>query len=127
MGLVSDLVQIGIPARQAPFLGHTSALAGEDLTGTNQATAFPITETITLFSGGTAGTAFCAIMPSASTVPQTVYYIRNSSGITLRLFPAVGESLNVLAVNTQFDIADGRGLIVVKHAPTRWLVFGSAS
>lgn len=126
MALVSDLVQIGIPARQAPFLGQTVA-AGTALAGVDQATAAEITYTITRFVTGTAGVAFCARMPLQGTVPQSTYYIRNDSGVAMTLFPAVGNYINAMAVNAGLVIPVNTGVVIVKEEiGIRWIALGSA-
>lgn len=124
MGLVSDLVQIGIPARQAPFLGHTLSY-GNALAGVNQATGYSITETITEFNFGVLGVSFCATLPRVLQVSQSVLFVRNDSLITMTLFPAVGEFFNVLAANVGVTIAAGTGLVVTKRDVTNtgWLTF----
>lgn len=124
MGLVSDLVQIGIPARQAPFLGNTIT-SGATLTGNNQATGYPITTSITSFTGGTVVTAFCATLPTPNGIAESVLYIRNDSGITMTIFPALTNSINALAPNTGVTLVTGAGLIIVKRDESRsgWLTF----
>lgn len=126
MALVSDLVQIGIPARQAPFLGQTVA-AGTALAGVDQATAAEITFTTTRFVTGTAGVAFCARMPLQGSVPQSTYYIRNDSGVAMTLFPAVGNAINATALNVGLGIPVNTGVVLVKEEiGLRWIALGSA-
>jgi len=127
VALVSDLVQIGIPARQAPFLGQTVAAGSIALAGVDQATAAEITYTITRFVTGTAGVAFCARMPLQGTVPQSTYYIRNDSGVAMTLFPAVGNYINAMAVNAGLVIPVNTGVVIVKEEiGIRWIALGSA-
>jgi len=124
VGLVSDLVQIGIPARQAPFLGNTIT-SGATLTGNNQATGYPITTSITSFTGGTLAVNFCATLPTPNEIAESVLYIRNDSGIPMTVFPALTNSFNALAPNIGLGIANNSGLIIVKRDESRsgWLTF----
>lgn len=125
MGLVKDLVAVGIPARQAPFLGVEFA-GFFNLVGNSQATGYPIVTSAIWFTGGTAGTQFCARLPKAEQAPHDIF-IRNDSGISMTLYPAIGQFLNWQSVDIPIVVATGRGIHCIRINDDRFMALVSAA
>lgn len=125
MGLISDLVQVGVLSRQAPFMGQDAG-SRIDLAGTNQATGTAITRSIIIIDNGTGGSAFCAVLPQPKAISQDTIYLRNDSGVSADIYPAVGNYINSQAINTAITIPDATTAICVKFSETTWLVMGSS-
>lgn len=127
MALAFDLTQIGIPAREADFLGDTQT-DNITLTGTVQADGYQIVNNINGIVGGTAVTAIALVLPLIRTFKNSFVAVRSDYiGFAAQLFPAVGDSINGLAVNVAFPIVAGTGVLCFKVGATRWIVMGSAT
>ena len=85
--------------------------------GTNQVTAYRIVSDTTVFSSVSAGTG--AILP-VSTAVNDVIYVINTASNTLKLYPALGETINNGAVNAEFEVIAGACVKLLKTAETKW-------
>lgn len=94
-------------------------------TGATQATAAPLTVGITICNTGALNTG--VILPAASTsLNGSICAIYNYTANAILLYPAVGEAINRLALNTSLSIPSGAGTIMVAGlANTRWVGFPS--
>lgn len=109
MALVSKLINIGIPARQAEGLGFIPDEV--DAAGANQSTAAAITNTFVLVNG--ADNTKGVRMPTYDMSKSGVHHIVNNDAVdTLLLYPATGEKINLNAANGAVKILGGYHAIV---------------
>ncbi len=117
---VSDLVQIGLPQRQAALLGDTT----EDsiaATGTTQGTARKLTATLNRITSITAGVNEAVLLPPIAQATSSIIWVRNDAGgPTLSVFPSSGESINSAAVNTAGTVATSIARPFFIVSASRW-------
>ena len=117
----SELIGLGVPAKQAGTLGNlASAKTG---VGTAQAGATPITTNFTVLTAAGGTTAFLLPTVPAGTGP---YIMINQSGTTAAIFPPVGGSIQGAATDAKFDVATAKTAMFYKMNGTAWAVNLSA-
>jgi hypothetical protein len=107
MAIVTELLALGLPTSLGRAIGQ-SLTAQVVCQGNSQATAARIMAPTTVLAGGATA---AAILPQA--VGQAMTLIINASGNAQNLYPAVGDSLNLLAPNSPYSVANGRTLLCV--------------
>lgn len=119
MATVQHLVGAGFSALSAKMLGsdYSDTLSA---TGTTQGTGLPITAARNRFTTVTAGVNDSATLPLTQTTQHDVIIIANHGAGTLKVFPGVGEYINNLAVNVNFNIAAG-GANAFWKLNNRWI------
>lgn len=130
---VSDLKQLGLLPEQSIHIGE-EPINGLTATGTNQSTAFYLEHAINRFTTVASGTG--CILPSfeydgVSSKENAKCFkqvsIRNDGASALKVYPAVGEYINSLSVNSPFSIASGEAYIFKRVSETTWGVFNNAT
>jgi len=141
VALASDLTSIGICARQADFLGDTTAVALSG-TGTTQAAGTPLSSSTNQVETAT-GSDYAFVLPSTKTgqvarsspatfVKQSRIFVRNDSGSPITIFPfkstASPENINGQAVDTGIELPDSMGMIFYRISilnVLRWITIKS--
>lgn len=111
MATQGELMRASLPAEAARMLGATLDSTAETATGTVQGDAFVLTSNITTFGTVAANTG--AILPSATGVGP--YFIFNNGANALKVYPAVGESINASSANSSFSVSNGKGAYFYPH------------
>ena len=93
MGLRNELMAAGMPARPARLMADDVPANGLTATGTNQATAFILKSSISLFSTVPSGTG--CLLPSSEAKP--LYSVRNNGANALIVYPSGTETINLAA------------------------------
>ena len=122
MATVKKLLNAGFSARQARALGIDSESIAA--AGTNQATATLITKGSVSVSGadGTKG----VILPTFDKSFTGEHFVRNATALILKVYPAVGESINAKTANQEVDIpGDSHAVFYegVVSGNSTWLCF----
>lgn len=121
MATQGELMRSGLAAETARLIGQTIDATTETATGTNQATAFVLTATITKF--GTVGASTGALLPSATGVGP--YAIINAGANALSVYPASGETINGGTANSAFSVTNAKTAFFLPHGNT-WVAILSA-
>lgn len=123
MAAVSDLIQIGLDARKASFLGDTFASA-ITLTGASQATGVPIVDTINRITGGTSPTDIAATLPQVVAFKPTFLVIKSQFiGFNAEIYPGVGDQINGLGADVPISLTAGKTMLFFKISSTEWIAF----
>jgi hypothetical protein len=121
MALASDLVQVGIPSRQADFLGDTTE-DGIGATGGIQATAYQLTANINTVTTSTVATAEAVKLPLVLLAKQSQFVVRNDSANTITIFPGIGDNIGTNGANVAITLPASSTAIFWKQSPTKWTV-----
>ena len=120
MALASNLVQIGIIARQADFLGDTQEDA-ITATGTTLATAYPLTKSINRITTAVFG-ANCVRLPAIGATKYSQVMIRNDTAAGVSVYPDnAAEAINNGAGGALDTLAAGTGAIYFVISASCWL------
>mgnify|MGYP000905420084 FL=1 len=118
--LVSTLVNVGMPARQAELLGETGS-TGIAAAGTTQVGATPLSATVNEITSATAGVNDSVRLDSIAAAKNIVVFVRNSTLAPLKVFPATGESINALAANASQTVNAASGTWFAAVSTTKWV------
>ncbi len=122
MGTVQDLMQVGFSPIQAKHLGYDFAGSLTAAGNASQANAYAIAHNSNHFT--TVGaTTNSSRLPNIVGSAYSIYFVRNDGANGLNVFPAVGESINALAVNNSYPVLAGTGAMFVKVSDTQWIAF----
>lgn len=107
MATINELMAVGMPGLQAQALA-TGPAATITAAGANQAAATPITSSaVILGTGAAAG----VVLPPAG--GQGEIYVYNNSGNAQNIYPATGQTINVLSPNTAISLATAKVMSLV--------------
>lgn len=104
-----------------------AAILGDDIaislvaTGSSQADALSLAASVSKFATVASNTG--AILPTAS--GKGKYCIYNGGANALKVYPAVGETINGGAANASFSVTNGKAAMFVPCGQT-WIAFLSA-
>lgn len=118
--MAAHLIQIGVPSRDADFLGDTisAALAAA---GSTQGTATALTSSINQITTSTAATADGVKLPDIGAHKQSFCIVRNESANSIDVFPFLGQGIDALGINVAQTLATLKSNIYVKVSDTGWL------
>lgn len=88
--------------------------------GTNAATATPITKYYNQVDTIVAATADGVVLP-ATTLNRVIFIHNNDGTDPLDIFPATGDFIDALAVNTAITIATGVKVWLASHTEGKWI------
>ncbi len=98
---------------------HRMATATVAAAGSVQADAAAIGEGLTLVSAADATKG--VLLPAAS--PGMQVFIKNGAAAILKIWPATGDGINAIAVNSAFSVASLTACILVAYDATTWYSF----
>lgn len=99
------VVDFGVP---------TAGEAGQTATGTNQATAFVLTKSVTVFSSVPSGTG--CICPSSYASGATLTVCNRDPSNTISWYPATGDQIEAASVNLPITIPPGGNVTMISFA-----------
>lgn len=105
MALKTELMANGLPAAVASHLGQDAIV--HVTPGADSQAGTAIVSTATILDSASAGSV---TLPQARS--KSPHYIFNNSGATQKVYPAVGETINVGAANAAFSLTTGKSLIL---------------
>lgn len=120
MATAQHLAQIGILSRHADFLGDTG-INNLTATGLTQATALQLAHSVNAFLTVTAGANGARLEPIATCKWSCIMVRNDDAADTLNVYPATGEFINALAVNTPIAIPAGSARIFFKNTAAKWV------
>lgn len=121
MALASNLVQIGISARQADFLGDTQEDA-ITATGIILANAYQLTKSINRITTAVAGVNDAVKLPSIGSTKYSALVIRNDTAAIVQVFPgSATEAINAGAGGAAINLAAGAGALFAIVEASRWV------
>ena len=91
---------------------------GLGATGTVQSTALILTKSVNIITGASAGVNDGIKLPA--TVAGTTCIIINTTGVTVKVYPNDGGTVDSLAQNASFNLGAGAKLTFVSGATTQW-------
>lgn len=91
--------------------------------GTTQADATPLTKSVNVISSASTGTG--VVLPSA-TAGMSIY-ITNSSANTVKVYPAVGASINTGSANASVDLSSNITVQLIAPTATQWFSVSNLS
>lgn len=120
MALNTELMALGMPWPQAGAIGQDVA-TGLTATGTNQATAYALTASISVFSTTASGTG--ALLPPCVGRPD--FAILNSGANALTVYPT--GSTETINGTTSFSVTNAKQAIFMSRGGTGgWIAILSA-
>ena len=123
MGLVAQLVSIGLSPQQATFLGHTQSefiVAN----GTTQGAATALTSTLNRIGTCTAGVNDSVRLPFIANVTEKLILVRNDTAANGKVFPESGEFINNLGLNNGIVLPANTGALFFPTGSSRWNTIG---
>ena len=114
----------GSPSAVTALLGGTPATGLSGAGTSSQANATAITAPISVF--GTVALNSGARLPAFGRGSSNVldeYLICNDGANPLLLYPASGEFINALTVNSSFSVTNARSAVAKRISPTTWRVY----
>lgn len=119
--LASYLVAIGWNSQEASFVGVTQD-AAITATGTTQATAYPLVETINNINLVTSGVIDGVRLPAIAQHKHAwILVANNDDASALNLYPATGESIMSLAVDLPISIPIATARLLFPVSTTKWM------
>lgn len=118
----TDLMGLGFSGPQAALIGDqlTTGLA---CTGTTQAGAAPIVNSVTTLTTSAGQTA--ALLPASQAVLSAIF-VYNNTATAAAVFPPTGCTIDNAAANASVAIAQNRGRLFLRLSPTAWIsVYGA--
>lgn len=98
---------------------HVSAVTA---TGSTQANSTVIgTKSMGMVAVSGANAAKGVVLPAASA--GKIYFIKNLDAAELEVWPAVGDGINAIAVNTQIAMAASTAAVFIAKDSTTWETF----
>lgn len=119
---LKNLTGTGASGTHAQNIGGTNSQALTAL-GSTQATGLQLFSDSNEFTTTAASTG--AILPP-NCVPSDECVVANYGASALTVYPALGESINALSVNTGFSVAANGRAYFIKTNATRWSAILSA-
>lgn len=123
-GLATDLMQLGITAQAAGYLGagaYTTVAAA----GTTQGAGTAITQFNTNVKATTAGGATALVLPSNAFLEVT-YSITNTSATAALVYPPSGGNFNNGAANASYTVSQNQTAYFTRKSTTQWSVFSTS-
>lgn len=121
MALQTELIGAGVPVLQTQLLGQTQE-EGKTATGTTRTDAYALTATTTQFT--TAGSGTGAVLPSAVTVAQTDWYVKNDGANDIKVYAAGSDTISGTAGSSGVTVVAGEGALFKRLAAGGgWIVF----
>lgn len=87
--------------------------------GANQGAAAALTAYLTMVTSATGGSAEGVRLPALSGVTKP-YVVINNTAVTVKVYPATGETINGGAANAAVNLAAGARLHFCKDSATNW-------
>jgi hypothetical protein len=121
MTFETKLVQAGVYSTGAKALAGGDMAVGLVAAGTTQATAFALTNDISVF--GTVAASSGAILPLFGSAYCTVF---NGGANALAVYPPVGGTINAAAANAAFSVGAGKSATFMSPDGITWVANLSA-
>lgn len=121
MALASNLVQIGISAREADFLGDTQ---DDSITanGVTLAAGYAITKSINRLTTVVAGVNDAVTLPAIGATKYSKIVIRNDTAANAQVFPnSATEAIDANAGGAGVALAAGTAATYCVVSSTRWV------
>lgn len=126
MILSSKLVQLGYSPNDAKHLGYTPANSLTATGNNSQANAYQITESVSIFTT-TTGTDNSCKLPVVASASNSRFVIKNLGTSELNIYPASGEYIYPLAVNTGFPLGSGFAVELIVINSNSWTILNVAN
>lgn len=124
MSRILEMMGTGIPADTARAVNLGQTASALTAAGSTQGTALALDAVSSIHLVTTAALNTGVRLPAASapSVAGDILYIRNDGANPLTVYPATGEFINALAVNTGKAVAVGSAAICIRISATVWVV-----
>ncbi len=124
MARVLEIMGAGLPAATASAINLGQVAAALTAAGSTQGTALALDSVSSIHLVTTAAASTGVRLPAvgAPSVAGDTLFIRNDGANALTVYPATGEFINALAVNTGKSLAAGSMAICTRYSATTWIM-----
>ena len=97
-----------------------SAANGLVAAGNSQGTATPVTANFSQFTSVAAGNPGCVLPAAANFVGGDILIFNAHASNTMLVYPALGDQINALGVNSSFSLANGKNAMFACVVAGQW-------
>lgn len=124
MSRILEIMGTGIPGATATAINLGQVTGALTAAGSTQADALALDAVSSIHRVTTAAASTGVRLPAvgAPSVAGDTLFIRNDGANALTVYPAVGEFINALSVNTGKSLAAGSMAICTRYSATTWIM-----